>query len=88
MNLLVVLLPYLLVVCLTECIHGLCASGAVNTHVLVWKYLFSLFKFSCIKFRLFIHACTKVEELCESRGGRPGLFVLMSLTVSVDVKQH
>ena len=25
---------------------------------------------------------------CESRGGRPGLSVLMSLTVSVDVKQH
>ena len=30
----------------------------------------------------------KVQELCESRGGRPGLPVLMSLTVSVDVKQH
>ena len=31
---------------------------------------------------------TRVQELCESRGGRPGLSVLMSLTVSVDVKQH
>ena len=30
----------------------------------------------------------RVQELCESRGGRPGLPVLMSLTVSVDVKQH
>ena len=30
----------------------------------------------------------RVQELCESRGGRPGLSVLMSLTVSVDVKQH
>ena len=29
-----------------------------------------------------------VQELCESRGGRPGLSVLISLTVSVDVKQH
>ena len=29
-----------------------------------------------------------VQELCESRGGRPGLPVLMSLTVSVDVKQQ
>ena len=28
------------------------------------------------------------QELCESRGGRPGLSVLMNLTVSVDVKQH
>ena len=27
-----------------------------------------------------------VQELCESRGGRPGLFVLTSLLVSVDVK--
>ena len=30
----------------------------------------------------------RVQELCESRGGRPGLSVLMGLTVSVDVKQH
>ena len=28
----------------------------------------------------------RVQELCESRGGRPGLPVLTSLTVSVDVK--
>ena len=28
------------------------------------------------------------QELRESRGGRPGLSVLMSLTVSVDVTQH
>ena len=27
-----------------------------------------------------------VQELCESRGGRPGLSVLASLLVSVDVK--
>ena len=31
---------------------------------------------------------TRVPELCESQGGCPGLSVLMSLTVSVDVKQH
>ena len=30
----------------------------------------------------------RVQELCESRGGRLGLSVLMSLTVSVDVKEH
>ena len=29
---------------------------------------------------------TSVQELCESRGGRPGLSVLTSLLVSVDVK--
>ena len=28
------------------------------------------------------------QELCENRGSRPGLSVFMSLTVSVDVKQH
>ena len=34
-----------------------------------------------VLFELFI-----VQELCESRGGRPGLSVLTSLLVSVDVK--
>ena len=29
-----------------------------------------------------------VQELCESRGGRPGLPSLIVLMVSVDVKQH
>ena len=33
-------------------------------------------------------AATIVQELCESRGGRPGLSVLTSLLVSVDVKQY
>ena len=35
---------------------------------------------NCVKIR--------VQELCESGGGRPGLPVLMSLTISEDVKQH
>ena len=30
----------------------------------------------------------RVQELCERGGGHPGLPVLMSLTVSVDVKQQ
>ena len=30
----------------------------------------------------------RVQELGESQGGRPGLPILMSLMVSVDVKQH
>ena len=33
-------------------------------------------------------AFTIVQELCESRGGRPGLSVLTSLPVSVDVKLY
>ena len=34
----------------------------------------------------FSHSPFIVQELCESRGGRPGLSVLTSLLVSVDVK--
>ena len=30
----------------------------------------------------------RVQELCESRGGRSGLSVHMSLMVSVDVRQY
>ena len=30
----------------------------------------------------------RVQELCESGGGRPGFSVLTSLMVSVDVKHH
>ena len=41
-----------------------------------------------LKPRCLTFAVTRVQELCESRGGRPGLPVLMSLTASVDVKQH
>ena len=37
---------------------------------------------------LYIYGSVRVQELCESQGGRPGLSVLTSLTVSVDVKQH
>ena len=33
-------------------------------------------------------AVVTVQELCKSRGGRPGLSVLTSLMVSVDVKQY
>ena len=33
-------------------------------------------------------AAIRVQELCESRGGRSGLSVLTSLLVSVDVKLY
>ena len=42
----------------------------------------------CIKTIIMFFRPFRVQELCVSRGGRPGLPVLMSLTVSVDVKQH
>ena len=37
-----------------------------------------------MRYDLFLHFW--VQELCESRDGRPGIYVLMSLTVSVDEK--
>ena len=37
---------------------------------------------------IIITAASIVQELCESRGGRPGLSVLTSLLVSVDVKNY
>ena len=47
----------------------------VQKRVQVPVYRQSASKITCI-----------VQELCESRGGRPGLSVLTSLLVSVDVK--
>ena len=41
---------------------------------------------ACIKTKQKQHVI--VQELCESRGGRPGLSVLTSLLVSVDVKNY
>ena len=41
---------------------------------------------SCIKIGISCVEQNIVQELCESRGGRPGLSVLTSLLVSVDVK--
>ena len=46
----------------------------------------SFFSSIALKYRC-KHACI-VQELCESRGGRPGLSVLTSLLVSVDVKNY
>ena len=36
----------------------------------------------------FFEAIIIVQELCESRGGHPGLSVLTSLLVSVDIKNY
>ena len=38
--------------------------------------------------RACVSASVTVQELCESRGGRPGLPVITSLLVSVDVKLY
>ena len=36
----------------------------------------------------FLYILLIVQELCESRGGCPGLSVLMNLLVSVDIKLY
>ena len=41
-----------------------------------------------LKFNVALRPFFGVQELCESRGGRPGLSVLTSLLVSVDVKPY
>ena len=49
---------------------------------------FSLFCMFMFYIYVYVYGSVRVQELCESQGGRPGLSVLTSLTVSVDVKQH
>ena len=44
--------------------------------------------FMCVLGRYVAFTVFIVQELCESRGGRPGLSVLTSLQISVDVKQY
>ena len=49
--------------------------------------LFSVYACSLVLYSLYARSFI-VQELCESRGGRPGLSVLTSLLVSVDVKLY
>ena len=49
-------------------------AGTLCVYIYIWPYVKEVL--------------TRAQVVCESRGGRPGLPVLMSLTVSVDVKQH
>ena len=56
--------------------------GAVISHTLVLHLQLRMKKLCS---DLGVH---RVQELCESQGGRPGLSVLTSLMVSVDVKQY
>ena len=50
-----------------------------NVHFYIYIYIY-IYLCDCVRHR--------VQELCESRGGHPGLPVLLSLSVSVDVKQY
>ena len=60
-----------------------------NSHVAFCQneYRFFLFFYPLCVWILFQNASI-VQELCESRGGRPGLSVLTSRLVSVDVKLY
>ena len=85
-------------VCLLICVSD---SFSLNVYLClcmcVWlspKVCFSLSLNVWISVRLYYHSLyvymyhTIVQELCESWGGCPGLSVLMSLPVSVDVKLY
>ena len=53
----------------------------------VGEIIFSWFGI-CVKSPIINVPSVRAQELCESRGGRPGLPSLISLMVSGDVKQH
>ena len=55
-----------------HCIGGIGADSLSTQAIIIIVYPYSL--------------VTRVQELCESRGGRPGLPVLIRFMVSVDVK--
>ena len=66
---------------------------SLSTHLHTPFILFSLSLTSLmlsmdVKQHAYFYAHSTVQELCESRGGRPVLSVLKSLLVSVDVKQY
>ena len=44
--------------------------------------------YSYIALVIIVSVILIVQELCESQGGRPGLSILTSLLVSVDVKNY
>ena len=52
------------------------------------KHLLFVINYVELNVRNFCPMDDIVQELCESRGGRPGLSVLTSLLVSVDVKNY
>ena len=73
------------------CIHSF---TFIDSHLLNTQYSASLTTpdiFAHNTVLIFSHHTTHfyiVQELCESRGGRPGLSVLTNLLVSVDVKNY
>ena len=66
----------------TELLRRIPPNQPTVTEIL-WRLALSLAIYLVILLTAFL-----VQELCESRGGRPGLSVLMSLLASVDVKLY
>ena len=69
------------------------AKETVVSHFVVQRAVFTVACVPCGPCHSLIYAYRVriwgiVQELCESRGGRPGLSVLTSLLVSVDVKNY
>ena len=61
----------------------------IKAALTIWNYM--LLNQTVRKVRLIVSKLSGdniVQKLCESRGGRPALSVLTSLTISVDVKQY
>ena len=63
-------------------------KGEPNRGPSAYQHNFTVFKvkYKCMIY--IVHFSIIIQELCESRGGRPGLSVLTSLLVSVDVKLY
>ena len=59
-----------------------------NSHLACMRDLPQVTQVFGVVFVLRLSTPVIVQELCESRGGRPGLSVLTSLLVSVDVKNY
>jgi len=61
----------------------------IKAALTIWNYM--LLNHTVRKVRLIVSKLSGddiVQKLCESRGGRPGMSVLTSLTVSVDIKRY
>ena len=67
--------------------HEKKAQALSSANVIAMRFMtFCVIVFSKYKNVQVTLTANIVQELCESRGGRPGLSVLTSLLVSVDVK--
>ena len=74
--------------CVRVCVHWGYYSFVVICCGLLFLVLFSFYRSQYISSTSSTVVSVIVQELCESRGGRPGLSILTSLLVSVDVKNY